>query len=144
MWLFPFLLFCSVQAALPNYPDCEAKPALQDSIGKKKFVIDDYRNAKIAAEAEKLSGQELVDYVNSHQTLWKAEINKFNSYEDHVKYGLLGVKKSKLPADNKVYSSPAQYVNACIPKSFDAREAWPECILSIGNIRDQSACGKLQ
>ncbi|VDN23760.1 unnamed protein product [Gongylonema pulchrum] len=107
------------------------------------FVIDDYRSAKIAPEAEKLSGQELVDYVNSHQTLWKAEINKFSSYENQVKYGLLGVKKVKLPPDEKVYLSPAQHVNACIPKSFDAREAWPECMSPISNIRDQSACGSI-
>lgn len=31
--------------------------------------------------------------------------------------------------------------NATIPKSFDAREAWPQCREVIGHIRDQSACG---
>lgn len=32
--------------------------------------VEDLQNFEVSPEAEKLTGQELVDYVNQHQTLW--------------------------------------------------------------------------
>uniref|UniRef100_A0A915Q7B8 Ras-GEF domain-containing protein n=1 Tax=Setaria digitata TaxID=48799 RepID=A0A915Q7B8_9BILA len=116
------------------------KTLWQASKAEKKFVIDEYKDSKIASEAESLTGQELIDYVNSHQTLWKAERNKFDLYSNDVKYGLLGVNQVKLSVKDKKNLSPSRYFRMNIPESFDAREKWPECA-SLRNIRDQSSCG---
>ncbi|MCP9263194.1 Cathepsin B [Dirofilaria immitis] len=95
------------------------------------FVIDEYKNKKISSNARNLSGQELIDYINSYQTLWKAEVNKFNLYSDEVKYATSNKQKNL---------SPTRHFAIHVPESFDAREKWPECA-SLRNIRDQSSCG---
>ncbi|VDN04561.1 unnamed protein product [Thelazia callipaeda] len=105
-----------------------------------RFVINELRSKKISLEAENLVGDELIDYVNSNQKLWKAAKNKFNFYDEHVKYGLLGVNHVKLSVEDKKNLSPTRYLNMYIPETFDARQEWPEC-QSIQNIRDQSSCG---
>ncbi|VDK63538.1 unnamed protein product [Onchocerca ochengi] len=115
----------------------------QASNEKKRFVIDEYRNKKIAPKARNLSGQELIDYINSNQNLWKAGPNKFNLYSNEVKYGLLGVNNLnnlKQMVKGKKNLSPTRHFDVHIPESFDAREKWPECA-SLRNIRDQSSCG---
>ncbi|EJW88238.1 cathepsin B5 [Wuchereria bancrofti] len=96
-WLFLLSLYYLAAVALVTDPESSTKSLWQASKEKRRFVIDEYRNTKIAPEAENLSGQELIDYVNSHQTLWKAGMNKFNLYSDTVKYGLLGVNNIKNP-----------------------------------------------
>uniref|UniRef100_A0A0R3S6G5 Pept_C1 domain-containing protein n=1 Tax=Elaeophora elaphi TaxID=1147741 RepID=A0A0R3S6G5_9BILA len=103
-------------------------------------VIDEFRNTTIPLEAKDLSGQEFIDYINSHQTLWKAGPSKFSSYSDRVKFGLLGVPNMKIPLKASKKNKPPIHPVSYIPESFDAREHWPECA-SIKNIRDQSSCG---
>ncbi|VDK17563.1 unnamed protein product [Anisakis simplex] len=106
-----------------------------------RSVLDEFRDRKISYEAEKLTGQELVDYVNSHQKLWKAKLNtKFADYSRRVQYGLMGVKHVYLSAEDKKHLSPTRRLDMYIPEQFDAREHWDYCN-SLKNIRDQSACG---
>ncbi|VDO12650.1 unnamed protein product, partial [Brugia timori] len=141
LWFFLLpLYYLTAVVALVTDPESSTKSLWQSSKEKKRFVIDKYRNTKIAPEAENLSGQELIDYVNSHQTLWKAGMNKFNLYSDTVKYGLLGVNNRKKSVEHKKNLSPIRHSNIFIPESFDARKNWPECA-SLRNIRDQSSCG---
>ncbi|KAL3990667.1 Cathepsin B-like cysteine proteinase 6 [Acanthocheilonema viteae] len=141
IWLFLILLHHSVtvtdEVIVPNNP---IKSLWKISKQKKRFVIDEYANTEIDPEAKNLSGQELIDYVNSHQKLWKAGVNKFNSYSDHVKYGLLGVNNMKQSMNDQNNLPPIQHSVSYIPESFDARKNWPECA-SLKNIRDQSSCG---
>ncbi|KAK6049632.1 hypothetical protein COOONC_12863, partial [Cooperia oncophora] len=101
-----------------------------------------FRNRKIPTEAEELTGQELVDYVNSHQSLWKAKVNRrFAHYPDRTKWGLMGVNNVRLSVKAKQHLSATKDLDIDIPESFDSREQWPNCA-SIKVIRDQSSCGK--
>lgn len=112
-----------------------------EQIDNDQLTIDEVFNAKIPFEAEKLSGQELVDYVNKNQNLWKAKLNtKFSTYSDKVKYGLLGVEhvRNSVTARKKLAKSRNVFMN--LPESFDARDKWSNC-KSLFNIRDQSSCG---
>ncbi|KAK6730250.1 hypothetical protein RB195_006985 [Necator americanus] len=83
-----------------------------------------------------LSGQALVDYVNSHQSLFKAEYSPTN--EQFVKARIMDIKYMT-EASHK-YPRKGINLNVELPERFDAREKWPHCA-SIGLIRDQSACG---
>ena len=80
--------------------------------------------------------QEIVDYINSLNTTWKAAPSKrFEGATEEYIRGLCGAKEGgpKLPEGDIT-------VRADIPKSFDAREQWPNCP-SITDIRDQGSCG---
>ncbi|VDK70990.1 unnamed protein product [Litomosoides sigmodontis] len=135
-----FLLYYSGATTSFTVPDSPIKSLWKISDKKIIPVLDEYRNIEIGPEARNLSGQELIDYVNSRQTLWKAGNTKFNSYDATVKYGLLGVSDLKKSIKEKKKLPVMQYSNSYIPESFDAREKWPECE-SLRNIRDQSSCG---
>uniref|UniRef100_A0A0N4W1U6 Pept_C1 domain-containing protein n=1 Tax=Haemonchus placei TaxID=6290 RepID=A0A0N4W1U6_HAEPC len=83
----------------------------------------------------------LIDYVNSHQSLWKAKENRrFARYPDRTKWGLMGVNNVRLSVRAKQHLSTTKDLDIDIPESFDAREEWPDCD-SIKVIRDQSSCG---
>ncbi|KAL0554693.1 hypothetical protein IC582_008620 [Cucumis melo] len=78
--------------------------------------------------------ESIVRHVNEHpQAGWKATMNpRFSNYSvSQFKY-LLGVKQTpeKDLKSTPVLSHPK---SLRLPKSFDAREAWPQCI-SIGTI----------
>nr|ABL85238.1 cysteine proteinase 4 [Necator americanus] len=83
-----------------------------------------------------LSGQALVDYVNSHQSLFKTEYSPTN--EQFVKARIMDIKYMT-EASHK-YPRKGINLNVELPERFDAREKWPHCA-SIGLIRDHSACG---
>ncbi|KHN84702.1 Cathepsin B-like cysteine proteinase 6 [Toxocara canis] len=109
--------------------------------GGGRSVLDQFRDRKVSHEAEKLTGQELVDYVNRNQNLWRAKLNKkFMSYSDRVKYGLMGVNNVRLSVKAKKHLSPTRFYDMYIPEAFDAREKWDMCP-SLKAIRDQSSCG---
>lgn len=92
-------------------------------------------------EAENLSGQDLVDYVNRRQKLWKAELNpKFESYENSVKWRLMGVNHVRHSVKAKKKLAKSRLLNIDLPDQFDSRTKWPNC-QTIGAIRDQSSCG---
>ncbi|XP_054155194.1 cathepsin B-like [Oppia nitens] len=82
------------------------------------------------------SFDEIIDYVNSLDTTWKAGKNFDDSYtlED------IKVKLGALEEPNLVYPKHEIDENIEIPESFDSREAWPHCA-SIKEIRDQGSCG---
>ena len=79
---------------------------------------------------------ELIEYVNSVQSSWRAGINPgfIGTTEEYAK-GLCGALKGgpKLPLRD---IEPLKD----IPDSFDAREEWSQCA-TIKEIRDQGACG---
>ncbi|KJH48538.1 hypothetical protein DICVIV_05334 [Dictyocaulus viviparus] len=108
----------------------------------RRSTLESFRNRQIPREAEELSGKELVDYVNSKQSLWKAkQHNRFSHYPDRVKWGLMGVNNIRLSVNARKHFSITKDLDIDIPDTFDARERWPEC-QSIRNIRDQSSCGR--
>jgi len=86
-----------------------------------------------------LKGQALADYINSRQSLWKAESPKISLTS--VKKRLMDVKYTKHPEGVKMLEAHT-LPNAAddIPDEFDARTQWPQC-QSISTIRDQSDCG---
>jgi len=79
---------------------------------------------------------DLIDYVNSVQTSWRAGHNKRFSgmkIKDVKKLcGTIMDASEKLPVRKDI-----EIVSA-LPDTFDAREQWPTC---IGAIRDQGHCG---
>ena len=90
--------------------------------------------AKPLHEHKALS-KELIDYVNSLNTTWKAaRTNRFATEDDVI--GLCGA------LDNGVNILPIKQVSSVtdVPESFDAREKWSSCE-SIKDIRDQGSCG---
>lgn len=103
--------------------------------------LDEIMNMKVSREAETLSGQKLIDYVNEKQTIWKAKLNsKFSSYSDEVKYGLMGVNHVRNSVKSRQKMAKSRFLSLSLPTNFDAREQWPNC-QSLRNIRDQSSCG---
>jgi cathepsin B len=86
----------------------------------------------------KPQSDELVDYINSLGTTWKAGHNaRTKKMSLEAIKGLMGVKPYdplSLPITNN------DHLPNDIPDTFDARTQWPKCT-SIGEIRDQSNCG---
>lgn len=84
------------------------------------------------------STQEIVDYINSLDTTWKAGINKNyeNNDPDDARH-LMGVLPT--PPWKKLQRKNIN-VALNIPDSFDPKEQWPNCE-SLKEIRDQSNCG---
>jgi cathepsin B len=85
---------------------------------------------------------EIVDYVNSLSTTWKAEKNKFHSWSLDAVKKLMGVPVEYLKKSPSL--APIQHkVNIeAIPDNFDSREQWQNCP-SLKEIRDQGSCGIL-
>ncbi|GMR38753.1 hypothetical protein PMAYCL1PPCAC_08948, partial [Pristionchus mayeri] len=108
-------------------------------------VLNELRDRVISAEAEQLTGQVLIDYVNSAQPFFKTGLNKrFALMSESAKIKVInGVAPSmeELSAQiDKEGRVSHETLDADIPESFDARQAWPACG-EIGIIRDQSSCG---
>ena len=93
----------------------------------------------LADKHPKMLSQEMIEYVNSVQSLWRAGVNPgfVGVSEDYVR-GLCGVIRGGA-LDKKL---PEKYIAPLknIPDSFDARKQWPNCA-TIQEIRDQGACG---
>ncbi|XP_022932733.1 cathepsin B-like protease 2 [Cucurbita moschata] len=85
--------------------------------------------------------ESIVRHVNEHPHAgWKAAMNpSFSNYSVSQFKHILGVKQTpeKDLKSTPVLSHPKSLK---LPKSFDAREAWPQCI-TIGTILDQGHCG---
>lgn len=81
----------------------------------------------------KALSDDVIDYVNSLNTTWKAAPTTRFVTEQEVKNlcGVLGVWNPK-----HIKST----VLSDIPDTFDARQKWPSCP-SISDIRDQGSCG---
>jgi cathepsin B len=104
-------------------------------------TLEQFRNRVIPSEAEELEGQELIDYVNNNQKLWKAKKNRrFAGYSEATKWGLMGVNHVRLSVKAQQHLSSTKDLDLDIPEAFDSRQQWPKCD-SIKAIRDQSSCG---
>nr|ABL85236.1 cysteine proteinase 2 [Necator americanus] len=92
------------------------------------------------AYARRLTGQALVDYVNSHHSLYKAKYSP--DAQERMKSRIMDLS-FMVDAEVMMEEMDQQEdidLAVSLPESFDAREKWPECP-SIGLIRDQSAGG---
>ncbi|KAK6725859.1 hypothetical protein RB195_004279 [Necator americanus] len=128
-------------AASRNVIDVESSSSEEEQGFVRHSTLESLRNRQISAEAEELTGKDLVDYVNRKQNLWRAKKHhRFNQYPDSTKWGLMGVNHVRLSVEAKQNLSPTKDLDIDIPETFDAREAWPQC-QSIRSIRDQSSCG---
>ncbi|GMR62971.1 hypothetical protein PMAYCL1PPCAC_33166, partial [Pristionchus mayeri] len=110
-----------------------------------RHVLNELRDRVISPEAEQLTGQALVDYVNANQQLFKTKLNpRYAGMSEERKRSMingLAAPISELSAELDKEGRVTHHVLAAdIPESFDARTAWPQCP-SIGLIRDQSTCG---
>ncbi|XP_063826419.1 cathepsin B-like [Ostrinia nubilalis] len=86
---------------------------------------------------------ELIDYINSEQTLWRAGRNfPRNTPLSYLKR-LSGTIKEDTRYGNSFAGTPPRYkhIDKCnLPIIFDARVEWENCP-SLWDIRDQGACG---
>ncbi|KAJ1364387.1 hypothetical protein KIN20_024476 [Parelaphostrongylus tenuis] len=91
---------------------------------------------------EHLKGNDLVEHVNKAQNLFKAKLSpRFANVPDDIKRRIMGSRHVALPEKYRVNEKRHDDIDdSTIPKSFDAREHWPECP-SLYSIRDQSSCG---
>lgn len=81
--------------------------------------------------------QEIIDFVNTRGTTWKAGKNFEGVSVDYVK-GLLGALEN--PKGHTLDVKEPLLGTEQLPESFDAREKWPKCP-SIKEVRDQGSCG---
>ncbi|EPB72625.1 papain family cysteine protease [Ancylostoma ceylanicum] len=108
------------------------------------MVGEEFLDQPMPEYAQKLTGQALVDYINEHQSLYKAEYSP--EAEAFTKARIMDLSFLESPEEKE--SSPNvdhgetlldHDEDIELPDSFDARQHWPEC-KSIGIIRDQSKC----
>lgn len=79
---------------------------------------------------------ELIEYVNSVQSSWRAGINPgFVGVTEEYAKGLCGALKGGPKPPLKAIEPLKD-----VPDSFDAREQWPHCP-TLEEIRDQGSCG---
>lgn len=81
--------------------------------------------------------QEIVDYINSIHTTWKAGRNLEGVTTQYLK-GLLGVVKD--PNDFRLPEYVHMTHQLDIPDEFDSRKQWVDCP-SLNEVRDQGSCG---
>ncbi|GMT10913.1 hypothetical protein PFISCL1PPCAC_2210, partial [Pristionchus fissidentatus] len=108
-------------------------------------VLSEIRDRVVSAEAEKLSGQALVDHVNANQQFFKAKLSKrFAHLSETAKMKAIGgvaPSMEELSAQLDKQGRVSQHTELdTLPDFFDARDAWSGCS-AIGTIRDQSSCG---
>lgn len=89
------------------------------------------------AEGIKPMTADMVNFINSIDTTWKAAENFEHGYDVEAIKKMCGV----LPMAH-LFKLPVEPVTVPndIPENFDAREHWPDCP-SIKEIRDQASCG---
>ncbi|RCN47357.1 papain family cysteine protease [Ancylostoma caninum] len=98
-------------------------------------TVEEFHAQPVEEHVKDLSGQAFVDYINEHQSFYRAEYSP--EAEAFVKARIMDSKYLVEPKKEEVLEDV--YGNDP-PESFDARTHWPEC-RSIGTIRDQSSCG---
>jgi cathepsin B len=91
-----------------------------------------------AALAHEPLTQELVDYVNSAQTMWKAGEN------EHFKFMPIDVIKATMGVRDPPIDFHMDEIEASEPKdlpdTFDSRQKWASCP-TVHEVRDQASCG---
>lgn len=83
-----------------------------------------------------MNSDEMINFINSMGTTWKAGRNFDPSTPEYRIRGLMGVKKTRN------VKLPLHFTDSFddLPTNFDARTKWPQCS-TIGEIRDQGSCG---
>ncbi|UMM32630.1 hypothetical protein L5515_006358 [Caenorhabditis briggsae] len=100
-------------------------------------VLLEATSAFVPINPETLTGQALVNYVNSAQSMFTAEYS--NVTEEFKKFRVMDVKYAA-PHSPELRASQVNTVLPSIPTYFDARTRWPNC-RSIKMIRNQATCG---
>ncbi|PIC23923.1 hypothetical protein B9Z55_017451 [Caenorhabditis nigoni] len=95
------------------------------------FVPIDHKSA-----VETLTGEALVEYVNSAQSLFTTE--HVDVSEEFMKSRAMDIKYAAAHPD-EIRATEVNTVLDSIPAYFDARTRWPNC-RSIQVIRDQTSC----
>uniref|UniRef100_A0A8R1EF30 Pept_C1 domain-containing protein n=1 Tax=Caenorhabditis japonica TaxID=281687 RepID=A0A8R1EF30_CAEJA len=96
------------------------------------FVPIDHKSA-----LETITGQALVDYVNSAQNMFTTQHTEVS--DEEMKSRVMDGKYAAAHSDEIRATERAQVLDT-IPATFDSRSAWPEC-KSIKQIRNQATCG---
>lgn len=89
-----------------------------------------------ASVDKKLFSDELINKINSKQSLWKAGRNFDDNMTLENFRGILGLIRRSNTKLRRIHHDNLE----AIPESFDAREEWANCS-SIKEIADQSKCG---
>jgi len=111
-------------------------------LSRNSFNRDVYLKTKVPRLSETLEGQELVDYVNGRQDLWRATTdNKFSKYTEEEKRALMGVPNPRNSVEARRNLASSRHANVNLPEAFDAREQWGSICPSVTLVRDQSSCG---
>ncbi|EYC41365.1 hypothetical protein Y032_0571g111 [Ancylostoma ceylanicum] len=108
---------------------------LATAFAAKPTTVEEFLAQPVEKDVEKLTGQALVDYINEHQSFYKAEYSP--DAEAFVKARIMDSEFLVTPKKEEVLTD---VYGDDPPESFDARTQWPEC-RAIGTIRDQSSCG---
>ncbi|EPB68437.1 papain family cysteine protease [Ancylostoma ceylanicum] len=106
------------------------------ALAAKPTTVEEFLAQPVGEHVKQLTGQAFVDYINEHQSFYRAEYSP--EAEAFVKARIMNSKYSVKPKDEEVMSHVVRDVDP--PASFDARDHWKQCD-AIGIIRDQSACG---
>ncbi|CAD6192882.1 unnamed protein product [Caenorhabditis auriculariae] len=116
--------------------------ALAGLVAVNAYTVQMKHADAIPVEAQKLEGLELINYVNSKQSLFTVKLSDhFAHYPDLIKKQLMGVKNTQVSdLDRMNEMTHPEIDDSTIPESFDSRTQWPNCP-SIQKIRDQSSCG---
>ncbi|KIH68331.1 papain family cysteine protease [Ancylostoma duodenale] len=115
------------------------------AFAEKPITLEEYLAQPLPEYAQKLKGQEFVDYINKRQSFYMAEYSP--GAEAFTKARIMDLEFLESPKEEELtsdvdydYSLLDQDEDIELPASFDARQQWPEC-KSIGIVRDQSSCG---
>jgi cathepsin B len=84
--------------------------------------------------------EEMVNHVNKIRTTWKAEVNKFHSWDLAAFKRTLGVPLHAVKSQGILPKIRRNADINVLPAEFDSRTAWPNCP-TIQEIRDQGNCG---
>ncbi|XP_043709901.1 cathepsin B-like protease 3 isoform X2 [Telopea speciosissima] len=107
-------------------------PFLHQVVGVKLFPT-------IRSRSEILQ-ESIIQQINTNHSGWEAAMNpRFYNYTIGQFKHLLGVKPTP-KYDLKDFPVITHTNSLKLPKEFDARTAWPQCI-TIGRILDQGHCG---
>ncbi|EYC43484.1 hypothetical protein Y032_0492g2419 [Ancylostoma ceylanicum] len=108
---------------------------LVTAFAAKPTTVEEFLAEPVEEHVEQLSEQAFVDYINEHQSFYRAEYSP--EADAFVRARIMSPKLLGKPTKGKVWT-PIRDEEP--PESFDARTQWPEC-KSIRTVRDQSHCG---
>ncbi|EYB96024.1 hypothetical protein Y032_0154g2996 [Ancylostoma ceylanicum] len=105
------------------------------ALAAKPTTVEEFLAQPVEKHVEQLTGQAFVNYINEHQSFYRAEYSP--KTEARMKHWIMDSKFLVKDKEAEVLSHVVHDVTP--PESFDARDQWPEC-KSISLIHDQSAC----